>query len=113
MVQTVVHRLTPEPLLRYMRQGNNEVTPLPRAHDISICLVGFETHKARPDLSDDSSFWLRVKAEDVSHSFAKRLTAPAPCNRGTEASKVTLPGAPSKSETRMLHIRRTGLELSV
>ena len=39
---------------------------MPRAPDISICLVGFEKHKARPDLSDDSGFWLRVKAEDAS-----------------------------------------------
>lgn len=39
---------------------------MPRSLDISICLVGFETHKARPDLGDDSGFWLRVKAEDAS-----------------------------------------------
>ena len=39
---------------------------MPRAHDISISLVRFETHKARPDLGDDSGFWLRVKAEDAS-----------------------------------------------
>ncbi len=38
---------------------------MPRALDISICLVGFESHKARPDISDDSGFWLRVKAEDA------------------------------------------------
>ena len=37
---------------------------MPRARDITICLVGFENHKAHPDLSDDSGFWLRVKAED-------------------------------------------------
>jgi hypothetical protein len=36
-----------------------------RAHDISICLVGFENHKAHPDLSDDSGFWLRVSAADA------------------------------------------------
>jgi hypothetical protein len=28
-------------------------------------LLGSETHKARPDLTDDSGFWLRVKAEDA------------------------------------------------
>jgi hypothetical protein len=39
---------------------------LPRAQDISISLVGFETHKAHPDLSDDSGFWLCVKVEDAS-----------------------------------------------
>jgi hypothetical protein len=38
---------------------------LARAHDISVSLVGFEKHKARPDLGDDSGFWLRVKAEDA------------------------------------------------
>ena len=32
--------------------------------DIRIFLVGFENHKARPDLSDDSGFWLRVQAPD-------------------------------------------------
>ena len=36
-----------------------------RAHDIAICLLGFEAHKARPDLSDDSGFWLRVEAKDA------------------------------------------------
>jgi hypothetical protein len=38
---------------------------VPRAHDITICLLGFEAHKARPDLGDDSGFWLRVRAEDA------------------------------------------------
>lgn len=38
----------------------------PRSHDITVCLLGFEKHKARPDLNDDSGFWLRVKAEDAS-----------------------------------------------
>jgi hypothetical protein len=74
---------------------------VPRAADISICLIGSEEHKARPDLGDDSGFWLRLKAEDASHSFVKRLTVPAPCSRGTEASKVVLPGVPSKSERRL------------
>jgi hypothetical protein len=37
-----------------------------RAHDIAISRIGFETHKARPDLGDDSGFWLCVKAEDAS-----------------------------------------------
>lgn len=43
-------------------------TPLivPRAQDITVCLVGFEKHKARPDFGDDSGFWLRVKVEDAS-----------------------------------------------
>ncbi|PYU30357.1 MAG: hypothetical protein DMG31_14080 [Acidobacteria bacterium] len=27
--------------------------------------MGFEQHKARPDLSDDSGFWLSLKAEDA------------------------------------------------
>jgi hypothetical protein len=34
-----------------------------RVQDITVCLVGSEQHKARPDLSDDSGFWLRVEAE--------------------------------------------------
>jgi hypothetical protein len=33
---------------------------------IAVCLVGFEEHKARPDLSDDSGFWLRVNTCDAS-----------------------------------------------
>jgi hypothetical protein len=49
---------------------------LPRAHDISICLVGFEKYKARPDLSDDSGFWLRVKAEDASPFLTAFKTSP-------------------------------------
>ena len=36
---------------------------MPRAHDISICLISSPQHKARPDLTDDSGFWLRAKAE--------------------------------------------------
>jgi len=28
-------------------------------------LVAYESHKARPDLGNDSGFWLRVKAEDA------------------------------------------------
>ena len=34
--------------------------------DITVSLVGFEKNKARPDLDDDSGFWLRVKADDAS-----------------------------------------------
>src|SRR2546425_8300440 len=30
-----------------------------RAQNISICLLGSEQHKARPDFTDDSGFWLR------------------------------------------------------
>jgi hypothetical protein len=39
---------------------------LPRTNDITVCLIGFEQHKARPDLSDPSGFWLCVKVEDAS-----------------------------------------------
>jgi hypothetical protein len=39
---------------------------VPRAHDVAISLIGFENHKARPDLTDDSGFWLRVKVEHAS-----------------------------------------------
>jgi hypothetical protein len=38
---------------------------VPRAYDISICLVGFESHKAHPDLGRDSGFWLRIRADDA------------------------------------------------
>jgi hypothetical protein len=38
---------------------------MPRAYDISICLVGFESHKAHPDLGRDSGFWLRIRADDA------------------------------------------------
>ena len=50
---------------------------MPRAHDISIYLVGSEDHKARPDLSDDSGFWLCVKAEDASPFVAAFNASPA------------------------------------
>jgi hypothetical protein len=50
---------------------------VPRAHDISICLVGFEAHKARPDLGDDSGFWLRVKAADALPFVSAFKTSPA------------------------------------
>jgi hypothetical protein len=35
---------------------------VPRTTDISKSLVGFEKHKAQPDLGDDSGFWLCVSA---------------------------------------------------
>jgi len=38
---------------------------VPRAQDITICLIGSEEHKAHPDTNDDSGFWLRVTAEDA------------------------------------------------
>jgi hypothetical protein len=50
---------------------------VPRAHDISICLIGLEKHKARPDLSDDSGFWLRVKAADALPFVTAFKTSPA------------------------------------
>jgi len=50
---------------------------LPRAHDITVCLIGFEKHKARPDLSDPSGFWLCVRAEDASPFLTAFKAAPA------------------------------------
>lgn len=47
-----------------------------RFHGISICLVGFENHKARPDLGDDSGSWLRVKAEDAAPFLAAYKSSP-------------------------------------
>ncbi len=38
---------------------------MPRAPDITVSLIGFEAHKARPDLGDDSGFWLRVETADA------------------------------------------------
>ncbi len=38
---------------------------MPRAKDIAIYLIGSENHKARPDLRDDSGFWLRVETGDA------------------------------------------------
>jgi hypothetical protein len=48
-----------------------------RAHNISICLIGSEEHKARPDLTDDSGFWLRVNVADALPFVAAFKTAPA------------------------------------
>ena len=38
---------------------------MPRTHDITVCLVGFDKHKATLDLTDDTGFWLRVNAADA------------------------------------------------
>jgi hypothetical protein len=44
-------------------------------------LVGFESHKAHPDLGRDSGFWLRVRAEDAS-PFVTAFKASAAAFRG-------------------------------
>jgi hypothetical protein len=46
---------------------------------ITVSLIGFEKHKARPDLraSSASAFWLCVKAEDVSPFAAAFKASPA------------------------------------
>jgi hypothetical protein len=49
---------------------------LPRAHDITVCLVGFEQHKATPDLRDPSGFWLCAKVEDASPFVAAFKASP-------------------------------------
>lgn len=49
---------------------------MPRAQDITICLVGFEKHNAKPDLSDPSGFWLLVKTVDASPFLWSFKTAP-------------------------------------
>ncbi len=36
-----------------------------RRHDVVVCLAGFENNNARPDLTDDSGFWLCVKAAEA------------------------------------------------
>jgi len=48
-----------------------------RSQDISVCLIGFERHKARPDLRDPSGFWLYVKATDVLPFVAAFKASPA------------------------------------
>ena len=45
--------------------------------DITVCLMGFEQHKARPDLADPSGFWLCVKAEDAAPFTAAFKASPA------------------------------------
>jgi hypothetical protein len=50
---------------------------VPRAQDITVCLVGFEKHKARPDLTDDSGFWLRVEAKDAAAFIDAFKNSPA------------------------------------
>lgn len=32
---------------------------------MTVCLIGFEDNKPRPDLGDDSGFWLRLEARDA------------------------------------------------
>jgi hypothetical protein len=49
---------------------------LPRAQDITVSLVGFESHKARPDLGHNSGFWLRVDAKDATAFVAAFKTSP-------------------------------------
>ena len=55
-----------------------------RAHDVTVCLIGSEQHKAKPDPSDDSGFWLlafgfwlRVKADDASPLASAFKASPA------------------------------------
>jgi hypothetical protein len=40
-------------------------------------LLGLEQHKARPDLGDDSGFWLRVSAADALPFVSAFKTSPA------------------------------------
>jgi hypothetical protein len=54
----------------------DDVSDAPRLYKISICLVGFENHKAHPDFGDDSGFWLRVSAADAMPFVTALKTAP-------------------------------------
>ena len=47
-----------------------------RPHHITVCLVGFEKHKASPDPGDPSGFWLRAKVEDASPFVAAFNASP-------------------------------------
>jgi hypothetical protein len=48
-----------------------------RSYHISICLLGFESHKAHPDLGRDSGFWLHINAEDAAPFIDAFRTSPA------------------------------------
>jgi hypothetical protein len=50
---------------------------LPRTQDIIVCLIGFETHKARPDLTDPSGFWLCVNAANAAPFMEAFNASPA------------------------------------
>ena len=43
---------------------------------ITIWLDGFEKHKARPDLSDDTGYWLRAKVPDAAPFVAAFNSSP-------------------------------------
>ncbi len=58
---------------------------LARTQDITLCLIGSEQHKAKPDLGDDSGFWLRVKAADASPSVAAMNAFIEPCREWIES----------------------------
>jgi hypothetical protein len=47
-----------------------------RSNVITLCLVGFEKYKARPDLSGPSGFWLRVNTADASPFVAAFNASP-------------------------------------
>lgn len=49
---------------------------MPRLNDITLSLVGFEEHKAKPDFSHDSGFWLRVSSADASPFIDAFRTSP-------------------------------------
>lgn len=56
---------------------------MPRAQDITVCLIGFEKHKAWPDLSDDSGFCCADSLDK--HQSVRDLTA-APQAAGYQPS---------------------------
>jgi len=74
---------------------------VPRALDISICLVCYEDHKARPDISKDSGFWLRVKAEDVAPFLDAFKASPAGFHGFVIEQRV---GKQTRSSTLMAQI---------
>lgn len=43
---------------------------------VTVCLVGFEKNKARPDVGDASGFWLRVKSDDAAPFVAALKSSP-------------------------------------
>jgi hypothetical protein len=76
-----------------------------RAHDISVYMVGFEAHKARPDLGDDSGFWLSVEAKDAAPFLAAFKDSPKGFHEFVIEQRL---GSETRSSTSMAQIVEIG-----
>lgn len=80
---------------------------------VTVSLIGFEKHKARPDLGSESGFWLRVNAADALPFVAAFKASPEMFHEFLIEERVGKQTRASKLTARIIEIQEGSEEARI